>query len=280
MTDQATRRDRRPPVPDDLPRRSPWFFRGFRKYARRFVAKNFHAMRVDRLGTMAPPPAGPAVVVMNHASWWDPMTALVLSEGFGPDRAHYAPMDEGGVKQYQILERVGIFGIDLDTPRGGTTFLRRGSAILSRPDSVLWITPQGRFADVRERPARFRDGLGRLLHRSGPASILPLAVEYPFWNDRRPELLVRFGPWIDVHDGRTVAAEAWTRRLEEALVVAQDGLAATAQTRDPDRFVTIVKGSSGVGGIYDLGRRLRSAVRGERFHPEHQIHRPPGDPSS
>lgn len=254
-----------------LPRRSDWFFRGFRKYARRDVGKRFHALRVDRDG---PPvaPAGPLVVAMNHASWWDPMTAVVLSESLGAGRAHYAPMDQQGLEQYRVLEWLGIFGVELETARGGIAFLRKATAVLARPESVLWITPQGRFVDARERPTRFKEGLGRLLHRSAGVTVIPLAIEYPFWNDRRPELLVRFGSAIAVEDGKSRPAEAWTRCVESALEATQDGLAESALTRDASRFETLVAGSSGVGGVYDLGRRLRSAARGESFSKDHRIH--------
>ncbi|AMV39152.1 lysophospholipid acyltransferase family protein [Planctomyces sp. SH-PL62] len=278
MTRPARAANARGGAPDALPRRSPWFFRGFRKYARRFIARNFHALRVDREGPFSEPPPGPVVVVMNHSSWWDPMTALVLSESFGASRAHYAPMDEGGVRQYPILERIGLFGIELESARGGIAFLRRCSAILSRPESVLWITPQGRFVDVRDRPVRFKEGLGRLLHRTSRATVVPLAIEYTFWNDRRPEILARFGPWTSIEERGPESAASWTRSLEAALGEVQDGLAEASRLRDPLRFETLIQGSSGVGGVYDLGRRLRSAFQGDRFTSEHQIHKPTEGP--
>ncbi|WP_337173720.1 lysophospholipid acyltransferase family protein [Paludisphaera sp.] len=256
-----------------LPRRSEWFFRGFRKYARRYIARHFHALRVDRDGPAPVDPTGPLVVAMNHASWWDPMTAVVLSELLGAGRAHYAPMDQQGLDQYRVLERLGIFGVELESARGGIAFLRKATAILGRPESVLWITPQGRFADARERPTRFREGLGRLLHRTAEVSVIPLAIEYPFWNDRRPELLVRFGGTIAVGDGGARPAEDWTRLVESALEEAQDALAASSCSRDASRFEALIAGSAGVGGVYDLGRRLRSALRGEAFSKEHRIHR-------
>ncbi|MDG3003508.1 lysophospholipid acyltransferase family protein [Paludisphaera mucosa] len=273
---KANAQEARPP--GSLPRRSAWFFRGFRKYARRYVAKNFHALRVDRDGLPTDPPPGPAIVVMSHASWWDPMIGLILSESFGPSRAHYAPMDEEGLKQYPILERVGIFGVELETARGGIAFLRRSSAVLTRPESMLWVTPQGRFVDVRERPIRFKQGIGRLLHRTSHASVVPLAVEYPFWNDRRPEVLARFGAWISIEERVSLSAKAWTKRLETSLGETQDRLAESSLGRDPGRFQTVVRGSSGVGGVYDLGRRLRSAFRGESFTSEHLVEQPSHGP--
>jgi len=262
---------------DALPRRSDRFFRGFRKYARRYIRKNFHAMRIDKGGALSPPPDGPLIVVMNHPSWWDPMTAVVLSGLMPPERAHYAPMDAGGLAQYRFMEWLGIFGIELGTTRGGLAFVRRCGAVLARPESVLWITAQGRFTDPRVRPTRFKDGLGHLLHRSSNLTVVPLAIEYPFWNDRLPELLVRFGPLIPVGDGSSCSSTDWIRRMEAALEVEQDRLAEAARRRDPSAFEVLIGGTAGVGGAYDVGRRLLASVRGRRFVADHQAHQTTSD---
>ncbi len=254
-----------------LPRRSPLFFRVFRKYARRFIRKNFHAFRIDGQGAMPDSASRPLIVVMNHASWWDPLVALVLSESTPPMRTHFAPMDAKGLEQYRTLEFLGIFGVELGTTRGSLAFLRQCMAVLARPESVLWITPQGRFVDVRERPTRFKEGLGRLLHRVSQVDVVPLAIEYPFWNDRRPEVLVRFGPLIPVEDGASRSPKDWTRSIEQALEETQDRLAEASRARDPAAFITLIGGTAGVGGLYDLGRRFMSTVRGETFRSEHQI---------
>jgi hypothetical protein len=46
-------------------------------------------------------------------------------------------------------------------------------------------------------------------------------------------------------------------------------LAEDAIARDPSRFVTLHQGREGMGGIYELWRRLRAALRGERFDARH-----------
>lgn len=253
-----------------LPRRSPRFFRGFRRYANRYIRRHFHAMRIDRDGPLPALPSQAVVVVLNHASWWDPLTALSLTETFPKDRIHYAPIDALGLKQYRILEWVGFFGVEAGTTRGSLAFLRKAEAILGRSESVLWITAQGRFTDVRERPTRFKEGLGHLLRRVSDASVVPLAIEYPFWNDRLPEVLARFGPIIPIDDGRARPPAEWTRLAEGALEETQDRLAETARARDPAAFDPWIQGASGVGGFYDLGRRLMARARGESFSAEHR----------
>jgi len=193
-------------------------------------------------------------------------------------RVHYCSIDVNGLTQYPFLERLGFFGVEVGTTSGSLSFLRQSQAILARPESVLWITPQGEFVDPRARPVAFKQGIGHLAYRQSAATILPLALEYPFWNDRCPEALARFGEPISITARRSETPQIWTNRIGQALEKTQDQLAEEARRRDPAAFLTVVGGTSGVGGIYDTWRRLRSVLRGESFHPEHRIAKgpPPG----
>jgi hypothetical protein len=96
---------------------------------------------------------------------------------------------------------------------------------------------------------------------------IPLALEYPFWTERLAEALCRFGEPLRSGDGGSVAN--WQARLEERLALTMDALAADAIAREPGRFELVLRGRSGVGGVYDLFRRARAAARGERFEAEH-----------
>ena len=186
----------------NLPRRSTWLLRLFRWYAKRYVVRHFHAVRVSHRGPIPDLPRRPVVIVVNHPSWWDPLIGLTLTERMPDWRVHFAPIEAAGLAQYRFLERLGFFGIDTATARGGLTFLRTSLAILSAPESMLWITAQGEFVDPRDRPVLLKPGIGHLAHRLSGALIVPLALEYPFWNDRCPEALARFGSPIDIDSAR------------------------------------------------------------------------------
>jgi phytoene desaturase len=264
-------RQRQPdaPEPPVLARRSPFLFGIFRRHVKRFhLARHFHAVRLSTSGRPAAVPDGPLIVILNHPCWWDPMVGLALTELF-PDRAHFAPMEAGALRRYRLFERLGMFAIESGTPGGAREFLRTSRAILARPRTALWITAQGRFADPRERPPGVRPGVAHLARRLRRAVILPLALEYPFWEERYPEALARFGPAIVVERGADRTAEEWRTGIEQALADTQDALALEARRRDPTAFETLVVGKAGVGGVYDCWRWLRALLRGEPFRPEH-----------
>ena len=75
-------------------------------------------------------------------------------------------MDAVALKHYGLLRKLGLFAVESGTPRGAAQFLRAAGKILSTPNSVLWVTPEGRFTDMRTRPAVFRPGLAALVART------------------------------------------------------------------------------------------------------------------
>ncbi len=255
-------------APDPIAIRSGRAFWAFGWYLRWYFYRKFHAVRLSRAGVPRGFAHRPLIVCCNHPSWWDPALYILLCTFLFPDRRGYGPMDAKALGNYGVFERMGVFGIAPDTPRGAARFLSTSLRILSDPASILWITAEGEFADARRRPLQIRPGIAHLARRVPNAVILPMAVEYPFWNESRPEALVRFGAPIETGPARTVAE--WTDHLEAELTQTMDALAAESMGRDPGQFRTLLRGGAGVGGIYDLYRRSRAYVAGRRFDARHE----------
>lgn len=251
------------------PEISPRLLALFGRYGERYLARHFHAVRLSRARSPEIAADAPLIVYLNHPSWWDPMVCLQIALRLFPERRHHAPIEAAALERYRFFARLGFFGVEAGTARGARGFLETGRRILERPDAALWITAGGRFCDPRERPVRLRSGLGHLLRQLERATVLPLALEYPFWEERFPEALARFGEEVLVEEELGRNAGAWTALLESRLEAAQDALAAEALARDPETFESLVGGSAGVGGLYDLWRRLRAKLRGEAFRAEH-----------
>lgn len=271
------RRDRavdlaRPDAPE-LPSISPLLLRGFTLYARRYIRRNFHSVQVSRKGWQPEHEGKPLVIYCNHASWWDPLSCLLLKSEFFPRSRAFAPIDAAMLERYKFFAKLGFFGIEQGSRHGGNgargalKFLRTGEAILRSPGNILFITPQGRFADVRERPIRFAAGLGKLAARVKGALFVPLAIEYLFWSEPRPEMLVRFGePFCPDRQG---SANECTALLEGKLAETQDALAAEALCRSGDGFNQLLRGRTGQSAVYDVWRWLKAAWRRETFKREH-----------
>jgi 1-acyl-sn-glycerol-3-phosphate acyltransferase len=240
---------------------SPTFFRFFSRYARWYVGRSFHTVRLSGAGfPKVENTTGPIVSYLNHASWWDPMIAVILAGHFWPDRAHFAAIDADALEKYKFFRRLGFFGVEKNSARGAREFLRATEEILAQPDAILWLTPQGEFADPRRRPVELLPGLRHLARRHPHATFLPLAIEYPFWQERFPEALCRFGPPV---------LEPAEGSLSSALQSCQDSLAAEAISQDQTTFQSILGGRAGVSPVYDAWRRARALATGKPFSAEH-----------
>ena len=213
----------------------------------------------------------PVVVYTNHPSWWDPALLLFALPRLFPDRLCFGPMDRTALGRYRLFERMGIFGIEPGSAQGARDFLQVADRGLARPDSLLCITAEGAFTDARVRPVRLRPGLAHLARRMPRAVFLPLALEYSFWNESQPEALMRFGTPVEAGLAVTGAdVQDRNATLEVALAETMDVLAAESISRNPALFRPLLQGTAGVGGIYDVYRRSRAFVRGDRFDPRHE----------
>lgn len=253
------------PAERDIPEISQVTLRFFRRVVRRYFRNHFRAVQVqhaERLRDMR----GPLIVYGNHSSWWDPMLILLLGQLLMPERKHYAPIDARALEQYPILRKLGIFPVEMGSPRGAASFIRTSEAILKN-GGVLWLTPQGRFADPREFPLSFKPGLGALALRVPDVPLLPLSVEYTFWDERLPEALLHFAP--PVHAKPNASTAEVTRELEDALAAAMYALQGDAIKRDPTCFETLYTGVRGTGGAYGLLRRMSALLHGRRPRLDH-----------
>jgi hypothetical protein len=99
---------------------------------------------------------------------------------------------------------------------------------------------------------------------------VPLAIEYAFWTEPRPEVLVSFGePVIPEGDPARGACD-WTNFFSDSLEAVQDELAARSCRRDPAEWHLLDRGASGVTAGYDAWRWLRSRITGAERAREHQ----------
>lgn len=234
--------------------------KGFGWYVERLLRRRFNALRV--LGTDAAVLeavagiAEPVVALINHPSWWDPLTALVLSRRFMPERIPSAPMEAAQLRRFGIFRSLGVFGVEPEARDAMAQTLRHVAdrfAHDARP--LFWITPQGRFTDARE-PIRLHPGAAAVAARHAGCRVVAVAVEYVFWNDQRPEVLVCCAR---VAEPATAAStSSWQRAIQSTMERNAGRLAAAARARDERAFTAIVGGGAArIHPVYDAWLRLR-----------------------
>lgn len=241
--------------PNESPRFRAWFEGWCRRH---LIGKKFSAMRVEHSGaallrSVADHP-GPLILAVNHIGWWDPLMMLTMQRLFFPDRSLRAPMDADQLERFGLFRRLGVFGIDPDEPAS----LRRmsdemASYFATASGPTLWITPQGRFADARA-PVVVRPGVSKLAASTPGAAVVAVSVEYCFWTDPKPEILVA----ARRVEAAGTTTTAWHRAIGAAMQAGADDLAALAIARNAAAFEPVVSKEGRQGGLfYDLWLRLR-----------------------
>lgn len=268
----------------NLPRIDRWLMHGFEGYfLPGYLRKHFHALAVNRASL--PPEfydANSAIVVYaNHASWWDPLVAIFLRNKLLPQHRLYAPIDAAALDRYRIFHRMGFYGIASNSQRGAIEFLQRSATIVQSPAASLWLTPEGKFCDVRDRDQPLLPGLAHLAATieqtpasSPPSSqsvwIVPAAIEYTYWEERLPECLCWFGSPIQIHWGQaTLDKPAWEQRLTQQLRQTQCELAAASIARNAAQFELCLSGQAGSWSVYDACRRFTARLRRQSLKLEH-----------
>ncbi len=240
----------------------PKIARVFRIIARRMIGKAFHAVRLtpgslDRLDSLAAHD-GPVVACLTHAGWWDPMLGLLLHiERFGPHgRDGVAPIDKAVLENVGIFKKLGLFGIDPDDPASKDALVAYAVDRLSTMERpTLWITPQGRFQDPRAE-MEIRPGVSAILSKLENVRALAVAIEYPFWDDKKPELLAHITA-IEAPE-RTDSTVAWHRSVSSSMRSAAAELACKAVSRDLAQFEAHLGGGGGkTFFVYDWFLRLK-----------------------
>ncbi len=273
--------------PDDsLPRIDRWLMDGFeRHFLPRYLRKHFHAFATNSSSLevlRAEQSTRTALVVYaNHPSWWDPMTAIYLRYRLFTEFRMYAPIDAKALAKYRIFQRMGFFGIELQTRRGAAQFLKRSQRIVRTSGASLWLTPEGKFCDPRNLDQPLMPGLSHLAHsidhendadpeRSLCVWFVPVAIEYAFWEERLPECLAWTGQPTQVAWGQGAHdKQAWDQLLTTRLRDAQRRLATASIAHDAEQFELLLSGKSGSWGLYDIARRMRALVTGTKTQLQH-----------
>lgn len=241
------------------------FRRAFVWYSHRLLRKRFAAVRLATGSTETlrgvNEHEGPAIIVMNHPSWWDPILALVVGHRFFSTRPPTGPIDAAQWRKFGFMKRLGLFGLDPDHHNAINAMTEHVLALFQNsPRTVLGITPQGMFTDVRDT-IRPRPGVAAIAARSHDnpgtpgAVVASLTMEYAFWNEPKPEVFLRAQ---QVDAPATPTTPAWHRAIRNAMAQNAEKLAELVLGRDPANFDPLIgTGGTSVHPVYDRWLRLR-----------------------
>lgn len=264
-------RKRDPKRPDSSPpKSSKWLVDGFCWYSLGLLRKQFQSvgfLGTEKLATI--PDHHSTIVFANHASWWDPIVAMMCQNQYMSQRTLFAPIDSEQLENYAVLKKMGFYGVRLQTFAGAQSFLETSKKLLAVPSTSIWITPEGKFCDVRDHEQPLMPGLAHLVSKLNHTTVIPLALEYSFWDDSRPHIFGRFGDPISCEQSGLGDKSACKERLAQALRITQRELASAVIKRDPLPFNYLMSSHTKRLSWYDFARRWAAWLKGRSFDPRH-----------
>lgn len=230
------------------------------------LRRDFHRVLALAPEGLPGPLEGPVLVCLTHSSWWD----LMLGEWLSTEVLHwdsYAAMDERQLRRYEFMRHLGVIGVDRASALGARKFLQGGVGVLASQKRALWLTAQGAMLASDARPIRLYGGIAALARLLPDCRILPVAFQYEFWSERKPEALVAFGESLkpDLELGRKELTLLLEKRLEETA----DLLDVARRSRDAARFHVLMQGAAETQPIYDFCRRIAARSRGQQIDVSH-----------
>ena len=134
-----------------------------------------------------------------HNNWWDGVLAYnivyrIIKKVIKKPRFRFM-IEE--MNRFPLFQYVGCFPINKKSPQASMKFLQYAVTTLSEPDIAFWIFPQGIIRPPMYRPEIFQSGLAYIVKEAvkkfGGVNLVPVAINYTFLRQDRPEILVEFG---------------------------------------------------------------------------------------
>jgi 1-acyl-sn-glycerol-3-phosphate acyltransferase len=200
---------------------------------------------VERLRAELDRDASGTLFLANHSCWWDLFLVHLLNETIPVDG--YGMMEHFNLTRFGFFRRIGAFSVDRTDPRSVRASLEYAASLLRRPRAGVWVFPQGKIETNDARPLVFQPGIRALVRRAGRLRVVPVAFRFDFWQDERPEALVRFGEpaWVDREHLPTLIP-TFERRLTEEL----DTLRADSIAQNARAFAPLVEGKRSISERY------------------------------
>lgn len=210
---------------------------------------------VERLRSEIDRDSSGTLFLANHSCWWDLFLVHLLNETIPIDG--YGMMEHFNLLRFGFFRRIGAFSVDRTDPTSVRASLEYAAGLFRRPRAGVWIFPQGKIETNDIRPLVFQPGIRALVRRTGRVRVVAVAFRYDFWQDERPECLVRFGEptWVDRPALRDLIPTFEARMTEELDALRADSIAQAAS-----RFTPLIEGKRSISERY---ARIRNRFKGK-----------------
>lgn len=185
----------------------------------RMLSHRFYALRIKNLEAFNErrDKKFPSIIYAPHNNWWDGIVGYNLMRRAFKVRARMM-IEE--MNRFPLFGLIGAFPINKASAQEAMISLKYIVDDLKDADMGFWIFPQGIVRPPNYRPIEFQTGLAYIAQnvakKHGGVNLIPIAVNYTFLREDRPECLAEVGePIIITADNAKFDRKEFTKKLQE-----------------------------------------------------------------
>ncbi len=163
----------------------------------------------------------PTILFAPHCNWWDGIVLYNTTHRIFHKEIRLMVEE---LNRFPLLRRGGAYSVNKKSPQSAMKALQYSVDVVGDVRNMLCIFPQGIIRPPHYRPIEFQTGLAYIaenaVKRYGKVNLIPMAVDYAFFRDNRPEVIVEFGKRIELVKGNELdklSRKELTHYLEHAL---------------------------------------------------------------
>ena len=162
-------------------------------------------------------PEVPIIFFAPHSNWWDGIVGYNICNRIFKKEIRLMVEE---LNRFPLLRRGGAFNVNKKSPQASMEAIRYSVDVLGDSKSILYLFPQGIIKPPNYRPIELQSGMTYIAEKAakkyGKVALMPIAVNYFFLRDNRPEVLVEFGDLIYLNDDKPDRKE-FTKYLSNVL---------------------------------------------------------------
>jgi 1-acyl-sn-glycerol-3-phosphate acyltransferase len=165
----------------------------------------------------------PTIVFAPHSNWWDGIVLYNIAHRIFHKEIRLMVEE---LNRFPLLRRGGAYSVNKKSAQSAMKALQYSVDVVGDTRNMLFIFPQGIIRPPHFRPIEFQTGLAYIaqnaVKRYGRVNLIPCAIDYCFFRDNRPEVVVDFGNRIELTRENLPDRKTLTHKLEQALTTACD----------------------------------------------------------
>jgi 1-acyl-sn-glycerol-3-phosphate acyltransferase len=145
----------------------------------------------------------PTIFFAPHSNWWDGIVGYTICNRICKKEIRLMVEE---LNRFPLLRRGGAFSVNKKSPQASMRSLKYSVDVLQDLNNILYLFPQGIIKPPNNRPFEFQTGLAYIAEKAvkkyGKVNLFPIAVNYFFLRDNRPEVWIEFGDVIQLESGK------------------------------------------------------------------------------